>query len=160
LFHEATHQLFFEERPGVVEPGKSNNFWIVEAIACYMESLAEHRLLDDEALGSYVTIGGKNAGRAPAARARLLDDRFYVPLRQLSAEGREQLQHEPRLPTLYSQGAGVALFMMNGNSGKYRPPLIDYIIAVYTGQSNPDTLEKATGQTFEQLDQHYREFIE
>ena len=37
LYHEGTHQLFRETPPATVDPGRKNNFWIVEAIACYME---------------------------------------------------------------------------------------------------------------------------
>ena len=65
LFHEATHQLFREVRSGAIDPGRKNNFWIVEAVACYMESLADHQLLDDESYGAYWTVGGEN--RRPCA---------------------------------------------------------------------------------------------
>src|SRR5262249_25561269 len=85
LYHEETHQLFHEMLSGAHDPGRKNNFWIVEGIACYMESLAAHRLLDDEPYGSYITLGGENGGRVPAARKRLLDDGFYVPFRELVA---------------------------------------------------------------------------
>ena len=63
LNHEGTHQLFQEVRPGAIKAGLKNNFWIVEAVACYMESLAEHRLLADDPYGSYFTVGGENEGR-------------------------------------------------------------------------------------------------
>jgi hypothetical protein len=159
LYHEATHQLFREMRPGAIDPGRKNNFWIVEAIACYMESLAEHRLLPDEVYGSYITIGGENAGRAPAARQRLLDDHFYVPLRDLVAFGMNALQHEPRLPMIYSQSTGLALFLMHADAARYRPALMDYLTAVYTGHATLDTLEKLTGQRYEELDRQYREFM-
>ena len=36
---------------------------------------------------------------------------------------------------------------------------MDYLIAVYTGRAAPDTLEKLTGQRFEELDRQYREFM-
>ena len=39
LYHEATHQLFHESRPVAPEVGWKTNFWIVEGIAMYMESL-------------------------------------------------------------------------------------------------------------------------
>src|SRR5262249_18636549 len=68
--HEATHQLFQEWRTAIPDPGRKNNFWIYEAIACYMESLEEHPLPDGEPYGSYTTLGGENAGRAGAARKR------------------------------------------------------------------------------------------
>ena len=159
LNHEATHQLFREMRPDAIPPGRKNNFWIVEAIACYMESLSQHRLLDDDPYGAYFTIGGENEGRVPAARKRLVDDNFYVPLRELSALGMDQLQHDPRLKMIYSQISGQALFLMHADAARYRPALLDYLIAVYTGRANPGTLEKLTGQRFEELDRQYREFL-
>ena len=102
LFHEATHQLFQEIRPSTRELGRRNNFWVVEAIACYMESLVAH--------DSYYTLGGFAEGRVPAASKRLLDDHFYVPLAELVTMGRDALQHDSRLPMLYSQSSGLALF--------------------------------------------------
>ncbi len=159
LNHEGAHQLFQEVRPGTIKAGMKNNFWIVEAVACYMESLAEHRLLADDPYGSYITVGGENEGRVPAARKRLIDDNFYVPLRELAAFGRDSMQHDPRLPMLYSESSGLALFLMAADNGRYRPALMDYLIAVYTGHAAPDTLEKLTGRRFEELDRQYREFM-
>ena len=78
LSHEATHQLFHESRPVAPDVGLRSNFWIVEGIALYMESLHE----DD---GFYV-LGGFDDLRMLAARYRLLHDDFYVPLADLETE--------------------------------------------------------------------------
>jgi hypothetical protein len=157
--HEATHQLFQEWRTAIPDPGRKNNFWIYEAMACYMESLEEHRLLDGESYGSYVTLGGENAGRAPAARKRLLDDGFYVPLRELAAMGREEFQQDPRISAIYSQISGQALFLMHADSARYRAALMDYLTALYSGRVALNTLEKLTTAKFEELDRQYREFM-
>jgi len=157
--HEATHQLFQEWRTAIPDPGRKNNFWIYEAIACYMESLEEHRLLEGESYGSYVTLGGENAGRVPAARKRLLDDGFYVPLRELAARGRQEFQQDLRIQQIYSQISGQALFLMDADSARYRPALMDYLTALYSGHASPNTLEKLTGAKFEDLDRQYREFM-
>ncbi len=117
LYHEATHQLFRETPPAAVDPGRKNNFWIVEAIACYMESLEEHPLLGGESYGKYITLGGENAGRVPAVRKRLLDDNFYVPLRELATYGMSELQHDARLSAIYSQISGQAWFLMHADHG-------------------------------------------
>lgn len=161
LFHEATHQLFREERPGAIEPGRKNNFWIVEAIACYMESLTEHRLLKDENYGMYFTLGGVNEGRVPAARARLQDPEylFFMPLRELATPGMDTLQRDSRLPQIYSQSSGLAWFLMHADGGRYRAALIDLLIGVYTGRANETTLEKTTGVKYEELDERYRQFM-
>ena len=159
LYHEGTHQLFRETPPAAVDPGRKNNFWIYEGIACYMESLADHRLLENETYGSYITLGGENAGRVPAARKRLFDDNFYIPLRELTTYGMNDLQHNPQLRAIYSQISGQAWFLMHADQGRYRGALMNYLIAIYTGHAGADTLEKLTGEKFEQLDRQYREFL-
>lgn len=159
LNHEGTHQLFQEVRSGTIKAGVKNNFWVVEAVACYMESLTEHRLLADDSYGSYITVGGENEGRVPAARQRLQEEHFYVPLRELVAFGRDSMQHDSRLRMMYSESTGLAMFLMAADNGRYRPALMDYLIAVYTGHAAPDALEKITGQRFEELDRQYREFM-
>ncbi len=160
LYHEATHQLFREERPGAIEPGRKNNFWVVEAIACYMESLTEHRPLADCDYGMYFTLGGADEGRVPISRARLQEEYlFFKPLRELAPLGLDALQRESQLPQIYSQIAGMAWFFMHADNGQYRPALIALLIAVYTGRATETTLEKQTGLKYEELDNKYRAFM-
>lgn len=161
VFHEATHQLFREDRPGAIEPGRKNNFWIVEAIACYMESLTEHRLVKDLDYGMYFTLGGANEGRIPAARARLHEPEylFFMPLRELAPLGMDALQRESRLPQIYSQSSGLAWFLMHADNDRYRPALMELLVAVYTGKATETTLEKATGLKLDELDAKYRAFM-
>ena len=151
LFHEATHQLFQEIRPSTRELGRRNNFWVVEAIACYMESLVAH--------DSYYTLGGFAEGRVPAASKRLLDDHFYVPLAELVTMSRDALQHDSRLPMLYSQSSGLAIFFMHYGGGQYRQPLIEYLLAVYANKADADTLAHATGTKYDKLDEQYSDFM-
>ena len=75
LYHEATHQLFALSRPISPEVVRKGNFWIVEGIAMFMESL---RVED-----GYCVLGGFDDERMHAARYRLLHDHFYVPLDEL-----------------------------------------------------------------------------
>ena len=151
LYHEATHQLFQEMRPPAREVGRRNNFWLIEAIACYMESLVEHE--------DYFTVGGFEEGRVPAARHRLLEDSFYVPLAELSSLGMHDLQRDPRLPMIYSQSSGLAMFLMHSGGGRYRQPLVACLQSLYSGKANPTTLANLTGQSYEELDRRYREFM-
>ncbi|MBI3837932.1 MAG: hypothetical protein HY288_08365 [Planctomycetia bacterium] len=151
LYHEATHQLFQETRPVVPDVARNENFWIVEGIACYMESLAEGQ--------GYYTLGGRDAGRIQAARERLLKDEFYVPLAQLVLIGMEGLQRDSRLPKLYSESAGLTTFLMQDSGGRYRDPLVRYLDAIYTGRATTKTLAEATGTDYETLDRQYREYM-
>jgi len=151
LYHEATHQLFQEARPVAADVGGSENFWIVEGIACYMESLAEH--------AGYCTLGGANAGRMGAARHRVLEDNFYLPLSELVRLDMKSLQHDPRIAPLYSQSAGLADMFMHEGQGRYRDALVRYLEAVYAGRATPQTLADLTSTSYEALDRQYREFM-
>jgi hypothetical protein len=151
LYHEATHQLFQETRRVAPHVARDGNFWIVEGIACYMESLARH--------DGYYTLGGPNAGRMPAARHRLLVDNFYVPLTELVQLGMDDLQQDGRIAMLYSQSAGLADFFMHAGDGRYRDALAGYLAAIYAGRAAPGTLAELTGASYETLDGEYRQFM-
>jgi len=151
LYHEATHQLFHQSRPVAADVGRKANFWIVEGIAMYMESL---RRQDDD----YV-LGGFEDQRMHAARVRLLRDGFYVPLEELTAYGMEKVHQDPRIATLYSQAAGLANFLVYYDGGRYRDALVAYLSAVYDGRDTPDSLAELTGTTYAELDRQYRAFI-
>jgi hypothetical protein len=152
LIHEATHQLFHESRavpPGV---GTRSNFWIMEGIAMYMESLRDE--------DGYHVLGGFDDLRMKAARYRLLNDHFYVPLAEFTSWGMEKIQSDPRIATLYSQAAGLTSFLVHYEGGRYRDALVGYLAAVYSGRDDPLTLVRLTGTPYPELDRQYREYIE
>jgi hypothetical protein len=151
LFHEAAHQLFSESRSVAPEIGRQANFWIVEGIACYFESLTQHE--------GYQSLGGIAAERVQGARFRRLKDGFYVPLEELTAMGMLSLQRDERIARLYSQSAGLADFLMHQGGGQYRDVLTAYLLAVYTGRDRPGTLAALAGASYEQLDRQYEEYL-
>lgn len=148
VHHEATHQLFAEMRKTSPLAGERCGFWAIEAAACYMESLVPTEF--------GWTLGGRHAGRAPAARERLIDDGFYVPLDELCSLGRRELQADERLPQIYSQISGLADFFMNGEQARYREAFVEYLVRLYTGTVDPDTLAKLCGKSYTDLDDAYR----
>jgi hypothetical protein len=152
LLHEGTHQLFQETRQAGRDVGAKSNFALVEAVACYMESLVQHE--------HWYTLGGMEEGRVPAARKRLLDDQFYVPFREVTALGMRELQRDDRLPMIYSQISGQALFLLHADSGRYRRSLIETLLAIYTNKADAATLAKQAAMTYEQLDESYRSFMQ
>ena len=156
LYHEAAHQLFQETRRVADDVGRRHNFWILEGVATYMESLVECRPCDGAV---YWALGGANEGRLPAARYHLLEDNFYVPLAELTRMGMEDVQRHPEIAKLYSQSAGLATFLMHYDSGRYRDALDRYLVAVYTGKAGPTTLAELTGVGYDQLDRQYRQFL-
>ncbi len=152
IFHEATHQLFQEIRPAKSVVALSDNFWIVEGIACYMESL---KFAD-----GYALVGGLDAGRVPAARVRLLQDGFYVPFAEMVTYGSQQVQRDPRIRTLYSQFAGQATFLMHDKDGRYRDAVSMYLQEVYRGAGRAATLENTVETSYAELDRQYRQFLQ
>ena len=151
LYHEATHQLFAETQPMAETAGRRANFWILEGIACYMESFELHDTFD--------TLGGTSSPRLEAARHRALVDGFYVPLGELVTMGMEALQRDPRIAMLYSQSAGLAHFLMHAHDSRYRDALVEYLVAIYSGEDRIATLAETVGQAFPDLDDEYREFL-
>jgi hypothetical protein len=151
VHHEATHQLFGEMRKTSPLVGERCGFWAVEAAACFMESLQR------TAWGW--TLGGLDAGRTPAARERLLEDAFYVPLEELTALGRRDFQSRADLPPLYSQISGLADFFMVGAEGRYREAFVEYLVRIYTGSVDPDTLARLCKTDYSTLDTEYRRHL-
>ena len=151
-YHEATHQLFGESRPIARGVGADGNFWIVEGIACYMESLQQR---DD---GRW-TVGGLDAQRVLAARQRFVDDRLYVPLAELTALGMRDLQQHPQIRSIYSEATGLTQFLLHGLDGRYRDATIQYLLAVYTGRDRPTTLQELTGSNYTELDAQYSAYM-
>lgn len=156
LIHEATHQLFHESRPVAGDVGQRSNFWIVEGIAMFMESL---RIED-----GYYVLGGFDDARLKAARYRMLApapaERFHVPLAEFTSWGMEQVQLHPRVATVYSEAAGLTHFLVFAKEGEYRDALVAYLLSVYSGQATPDTLSRLTGLGYDELDRQYLRFME
>jgi hypothetical protein len=166
IFHEAAHQLFAETRldlhaalraapaagkRSAILAGERCGFWAVEAAACYMESL------QSTAYGW--TVGGRDAGRGPRARALLVTDSFHVPLAELTAMSRVDFQDDARLPQLYDEIAGLADYLMNGDRGRYRESFVEYLTRVYAGTADPETLARLCRRTYAELDEAYRRHI-
>ena len=130
LNHEATHQLFCETREHVAPNlGHDANVWMIEGIACYLESLKEG--------DGFCTVGGVDAQRLLDARFRLLKDNFYLPLNEFVKYGLEQLQKDPKIPMLYTEAAGLTHFLTHYENGRYRDATVDYLTAIYTGRDKP-----------------------
>lgn len=150
--HEATHQLFQETGPVAPEVGDRSNFWIVEGIALYMESLQNYE--------GYVTLGGWEADRLQFARHHVFNGQFQMPLAKLVEFGREQLQKDEDIKRIYSQSAGLAQYLMIGQAGKHREATIDYIASVYSGRDQAKSLASLTGVSLAEHDAAYKAFLQ
>lgn len=150
--HEATHQFFQET--GLVAPqvGEHGNFWVVEGVALYMESLAQS--------AGYATTGGVDAERLQYARYRRLSEAYYVPLEQLVDYGRARLQADPDIRKLYSQAAGLTHFFLQADDGRRLGAFVNYLKAVYRGVAQAATLAGEMNQSFAQLDERYPQYLQ
>ena len=155
LYHEATHQLLSGSRPKTGEVGIKGNFWIIEGIACYMESF--HRE------GERFAVGDPRHGRIQAARAHLVNDKYYVPIREFTRMGMTAYQGSPNIRKNYSQGAALTHFFMHYDDGKYREALIEHLSQIYSDnrltREAPESLEDLTGVEAEELDQQYVRYL-
>ncbi len=174
-FHESTHQMFdlatLDDRIAAArkrqlllrqrdrqywELCENSNFWVLEGLACYMESFRM-----DEGVTS---IGDPSHIRFEGAQQRLLRDGFFIELRTFCGLGKEQFRSHPNQTQLYTQGSGVAHFLLHYKDGVYRDALIKLLADVY----RPDlknvmkdpSLEELTGVSFEVLNQQYRDHME
>ncbi|MGI9455954.1 MAG: hypothetical protein ACR2NU_05295 [Aeoliella sp.] len=150
LYHEAVHQLFYESQRAIRDPGERDNFWAIEGVATWFESL---QWRDD-----HFTIGERDAGRLPAAKQRLLVEGYRVPLVELVTLGKHDLQARDDLSPLYSQSAGLATFMMA--TPERRGAFVEYLRQIYAGSAESITLAELTGKSYAQLDVDYRAYLE
>lgn len=156
LYHESTHQLFYEAFGNERSIAEDAHFWIIEGIACYMESFRR----DPQA--GYV-LGDPGYIRFENARQTLLVDRYYIPLQELAAMGSREFQHHPQVGKNYSQASGLAAFLMHYGDGRYRDALVAHLTQLYSGISSKRTrarsLDDLTGVRYEELDRQYAEFL-
>lgn len=155
LYHEATHQLLSGSRPQTGEIGIKGDFWIIEGIACYMESF--HRD------GDSYSVGDAGHDRIRAAQAHLANDQYYVPLREFTRMGMQPFQSAREIRKNYSQAAALAHFFLHYDHGRYRDALIEHLSQIYSPvrsvREAPESLEDLTGVEAEELDAQYREYI-
>ena len=151
MYHEATHQLFHEARHAAASLEENGNFWIVEGIAVYMESLREEN--------GWQVLGGLDDVRVVAARQHLIDGDFYVPFKKLVGYTMQQVQGDPKIASLYSQAAGMTSFLIHYDGGRYRGALVAYLAEVYSGRNDRGALARLTGASYEELDRQYRAYL-
>ncbi len=145
--HEATHQFFSESTGRTENVGVRHNFWVVEAVALYMESLQDHN--------GYYTVGGRDDNRTQFARYRAYNERFYMPLDELTTLSRSQLQSHDELRRLYSQSAGIAGYLLNRAGRPRRAAFLEYVRDVYQKRSDEKSLQTRLQDELKNVDREY-----
>jgi hypothetical protein len=156
LFHEATHQLFYEnDKRDLRMIAVDANFWIVEGIACYMES---YHVENGQSI-----VGDPKHVRIEAARHRRVIDNYYIPLERFAEMGMVAFQSSREISKNYSQAAGLAHFFMHYDGGRYRDALIEHLSEIYRAGSRQrlavHSLADLTRVSFGELDSQYEAYM-
>jgi hypothetical protein len=155
MFHEVTHQLLGESGNRQVNVGEAADFWVIEGIACYMESYRH----DEEG-----TRVGEPHPRTFWARRKALDETQYIPMRRFMALGKQDFQTPDmtQLHGYYSQATGMVHFFLHYREGIYRDAFIEYLAHVYSPVNrirHVASIETSTGVRLETLDEQYLEHL-
>ncbi|MCA9113673.1 MAG: DUF1570 domain-containing protein [Planctomycetaceae bacterium] len=154
LFHEATHQMLYESSSRDRAIAQNAHFWIIEGIACYMESF--HREKET------VSLGDPRYTRFVAARYRYMVDSYYVPLAEFDAMSMLEFQTSRDIARNYSQASGLSHFFMHYDGGRYRDALIEHLAQHYQvqpgGLRRIQSLDELTGVSMAELDRQYGEY--
>lgn len=124
--HEWTHQLFREATASKLRsrsPGRDREFWVVEGIAGYMESIHFD--------GGSAIIGGWDSSRLQYARYRVLAAGDSMPLEELRADGQSAAQGRDDLARWYSHAIAWTHAMMHADGNRHRERLLRILAEVY-----------------------------
>lgn len=150
--HEWTHQLLAEatqrKRSSANQAvGESADFWLVEGIAGYMESLTQ--LANGETI-----VGGWDSSRLQYSRQRFVAGQPPTPLMILRAMGRRESQSVADLPRWYSDSIAWSHLMMQQSDR--RRWLLTQLADLYgidsDLQSEPISLDASDMQSFLMID--------
>lgn len=154
LRHELTHQ-FFSQASGeetVLPEELQSDFWIVEGLALYMESI---QIVNVHGF-DIATIGGWDAARLQPARYRRLHDEMWIPWDEFRRANNERFRTGNEIAQWYSQAAGLTHFWMD-RSSEHRQAFLDFAMRVYRGLPSSEPLVEA--QQDEKLRRDYDHFL-
>ena len=124
--HELVHQLFREATRSSVRsesPGHESDFWLVEGIAGYFESLA----IDSAA----ATLGGWDSPRLQFARYRILAGGDRLPFSELRSDGQKQAQRRSDLARWYAHAIARTHQFIDGENIEHRRWLYQRLADLY-----------------------------
>ena len=124
--HEIVHQLFREatrSRDEISTPGSDSDFWLIEGIAGYFESLTVQ--------GGMAVLGGWDSPRLQFARFRFLGQRDRLPFSQLRLEGQLAVQKRADLARWYAAAIAQTHALMDGTSARSRRWVYGRLASLY-----------------------------
>ncbi|MDR0326752.1 MAG: hypothetical protein LBI05_00495 [Planctomycetaceae bacterium] len=151
LFHEGTHQIFVERFYRGKKPAFRNNFWAVEGIALFMETLQVEE--------KCYKIGNIFDNRLYAAKVYRFERNYHLPIQKLTAMSAKEIQNSEEMVRIYSHSAALVHWLMFVEEGRYREALFELLRRTYLDTAKPETLSKLTNLSYEELDKKYEEFL-
>ncbi len=154
LRHELTHQFFSQaSREETVLPEQlRSDFWIVEGLALYMESIQ----IEGGAGFDIASLGGWDAARLQPARYRRLHDESWIPWDEFRRADNGRFRSGEEIKAWYTQAAGLSHFWMDRNADQ-RQAFIEYASSVYQGNPRSELLVET--QQDETLRRLYDQFL-
>jgi hypothetical protein len=136
--HELVHQMFREATDsglGRDKPGESSDFWLVEGVAGYFESLWMG--------GSYATLGGWDAPRLQYARHRVVVGGDTMTLEELRPDGRLKAQRRSDLARWYTHAITHVHRLLDAGTPGHRNWVLARLASLYRIREASETLESA-----------------
>jgi hypothetical protein len=127
LCHEVSHQLLFESAGRANLERNRGNFWVWEGMGCYFETLMT------QTDGSLL-VGGLDGRRIDEALTRILDCEEFVPIRTLTALGRDSFIKDDVASRNYAESMALAVFLIHFDDGRYRTRFLEYLRAACKGR--------------------------
>lgn len=131
--HELVHQMFREATRstlGRTRPGEESDFWLVEGIAGYFESLW---------IGPrFATLGGWDSPRLQYARHRLVVGGDRMPMDELRRDGIDEAQGRADLARWYAHAIAHTHRLADAQAGRHRPWLLGRLAELYQVRPQPE----------------------
>jgi hypothetical protein len=152
LFHEVSHQLLQESTGAQPNAFRKNfgNFWVFEGLGTYFETVVVH---PDNSL----EFGGYVGPRIRDARRRMLENGQMVPIEQLVRLNQDALlgPDDDSARLHYAESMALAVYLMEGQGGKYREDFLDYVRDALHGRlksGGSHQLDDRIGISYKELD--------
>ncbi|MGI9466915.1 MAG: leucine-rich repeat domain-containing protein [Rubripirellula sp.] len=150
--HELVHQLFREAtRSGLGRsmPAAKEDFWLIEGIAGYFESLH---------LGPEIaTVGGWDSSRLQFARYRLLVGGDSMSMNELRQDGREAAQERSDIARWYAHAILRTHQLIDGRNARDRQWVYGQLATLYKVNAESASLEDELD--WNGLDRSVRDFL-
>lgn len=155
-YHELTHQLLREATRSKLRvadrPGEAAEFWLIEGIASYMESV--------RFAPSYALVGGWESPRLQYARYRWLSAGDRMTLAELVPDGRQRVQQLEDIARWYAHAAAYTHLLMDNGLDDGRASVLAKLLELHDVPLLPgETTDQAAEIPVEAATQQMQNFL-